>query len=144
AFLEEDFDANSFEDDLFDDEVTSSTDYRINPIQSAKNTYRNRDNNTLLSNAFFTYKLFKDVVFKATGSVNLNTQQLGQFFNSGTSQGSPQNIRNSYGQWGSMAYTRRFTWSNENTITYTKKYRQSKMTLLGGMTLQKAVTDGNS
>ncbi|MFD1631124.1 TonB-dependent receptor [Pseudopedobacter beijingensis] len=144
AFLEEDFDVSSFEEDLFDDEVISSTDYRINPIQSAKNTYRNRDNNSLLSNAFFTYNLFKDVVFKATGSINLNTVQLGQFYNSGTWQGSPQNLRNSYGQWGSMAYSKQFTWSNENTITYIKKYRQSKMTLLGGMTLQKALNEGNS
>lgn len=144
TFLDDNYDTGSFEDDLFDDQVTSNADYRINPIQSAQNTYRNKDNNSLLSNAFITYKLFKDIVFKTTGSINLNTQQLGQFYNSGTWQGSPQNIRNSYGQWGSMAYSKRFTWSNENTITYTKKYKRSKMTLLGGMTLQKTETDGNS
>jgi TonB-linked outer membrane protein, SusC/RagA family len=143
-FFRDEFNQNEFTDEIFDDAITSTTDYRINPVQSAKNTYRNRDINILRSNAYLTYKLTKDLTFKATGSIYQSTRQLGQFYNSGTREGSPQNTRNTYGQWGSMNFDKSYTWSNENTLTYNKKLGKSKLTLMGGITLQQANTEGNS
>jgi TonB-linked outer membrane protein, SusC/RagA family len=143
-FFNDEFDLNEFTEEIFDDAITSTTDYRINPVQSAKNTYRNRDINIMRSNAYVTYKITKDLTFKSTGSIYLSNRQLGQFYNSGTREGSPLNTRNTYGQWGSMNFDKSYTWSNENTLTYTRKTGKSKMTLMGGMTLQEASAEGNN
>jgi TonB-linked SusC/RagA family outer membrane protein len=132
------------EEELFDEEVTSPTDYRFNPVESAKNLYRNRDNNNLVANGYFTYNITKNLVFKSTGAINLNTIQLGTFYNSGTSQGSPKSPRNNNGQWGSMNYNSRTTWSNDNTITYSKANKNHSLTVLGGFGFQQENRKGNN
>ncbi|WP_257668125.1 TonB-dependent receptor [Parapedobacter tibetensis] len=132
------------EEELFDEDVDSPTDYRFNPVESAKNLYRNRDNNNLVANGYFTYNITKDLVFKSTGAINLNTIQLGTFYNSGTSQGSPLSPRNNNGQWGSMNYNSRTTWSNDNTITYSKANKSHSLTVLGGFGFQQENRKGNN
>jgi TonB-linked SusC/RagA family outer membrane protein len=132
------------EEELFDEDVTSTTDYRFNPVESAKNVYRNKDNNNLVANGYFTYDITKNLVFKSTGAINLNTIQLGTFYNSGTSEGSPVSPRNNYGQWGAMAYSNRTTWSNENTLTYSKVNNTNSFTVLGGFSFQKESNKGNN
>ncbi|HMI03371.1 MAG TPA: TonB-dependent receptor [Pedobacter sp.] len=132
------------EEELFDEDVTSTTDYRFNPVESAKNVYRNKDNNNLVANGYFTYDITKNLVFKSTGAINLNTIQLGTFYNSGTSEGSPISPRNNYGQWGAMAYSSRTTWSNENTLTYSKVNKTNSFTVLGGFSFQREGNKGNN
>lgn len=132
------------EEELFDEDVTSTTDYRFNPVESAKNVYRNKDNNNLVANGYFAYSIIKDLVFKSTGAINLNTVKLGTFYNSRTSEGSPNSPRNNYGQWGGMAYSSRSTWSNENTLTYTKLNKIHSLTALGGFSFQQETNKGNN
>ncbi|WP_162141674.1 TonB-dependent receptor [Pedobacter heparinus] len=132
------------EEELFDEGVTSTTDYRFNPVQSAKNVYRNKDNNNLVANGYFNYDITNNLVFKSTGAINLNTIQLGTFYNSNTSEGSPISPRNNYGQWGSMSYSSRTTWSNENTLTYSKVNKVHSLNVLGGFSFQKESSKGNN
>lgn len=132
------------EEELFDEGVTSTTDYRFNPVESAKNVYRNKGNNNLVANGYFAYSFIKDLVFKSTGAINLNTVQLGTFYNSSTSEGSPKSPRNNYGQWGAMAYSNRTTWSNENTLTYSKVNEIHSLTVLGGLSFQQETNKGNN
>ncbi|MDR6782299.1 TonB-linked SusC/RagA family outer membrane protein [Pedobacter africanus] len=132
------------EEELFDEDVTSTTDYRFNPVESAKNVYRNKDNNNLVANGYFSYDITKNLVFKSTGAINLNTIQLGTFYNSRTSEGSPVSPRNNYGQWGAMVYSSRNTWSNENTLTYSKLNKNNSLTVLGGFSFQKESNKGNN
>jgi TonB-dependent starch-binding outer membrane protein SusC len=133
----------NLEEELFDEDVSSPTDYRFNPVESAKNLYRNKDNNNLVANGYFTYDITKNLVFKSTGAINLNTIQLGTFYNSGTSQGSPISPRNNNGQWGSMDYDSRTTWSNENTLTYSKVNNNHSLNVLGGFSFQQEDKKGN-
>lgn len=130
-------------ENLFDEDVVSTTDFRVNPVQSAKNVYRKKDNSSLVTNAYVSFEIIKNLVFKATGAINLNTIKLGTFYNSKTREGSPANLGNSYGQWGSMANNNQTTWSNENTLTYTRAKRTSALTLLGGFSLQQSNSKGN-
>ena len=132
------------EEELFDEDVTSTTDYRFNPVESAKNVYRNKDNNNLVANGYFTYDIAKNLVFKSTGAINLNTIQLGTFYNSGTSEGSPISPRNNYGQWGAMTYSNRTTWSNENTLTYSRVNKTHSFNALGGFSFQRENYKGNN
>lgn len=110
---------------LIDVDIDPNQDYRVNPILSAKNEYNKTWNNGLYANAYLTYEIIKGLSFKSTGTINTSNSKREYFYNSNTAQGNPLNPQNFRGQWGGKVNTDRFTWSNENTLTYRKRFNKN-------------------
>ena len=135
---------DDLQEDLFDSDVNDVNDFRINPIISAKNTYRKRKLDNITANAYLSYNITKDLVFRTTGGVNLTNTDNGIFYNSLTRNGSSLRPSNAYGQWGSIDQARKSVWTNENTLTYTKNFNKThQLIILGGLSFQKFRNSGN-
>jgi TonB-linked SusC/RagA family outer membrane protein len=113
---------------------------RVNPVKQAANTYLQTVNSSLYTNAFLSYSLTKDLVFKTTGNISVLTSNRDEFFSSKTPRGLliPANIRKVQ---GSVAYVNTDTWSNENTLTYNKLFNKThRINALVGFSSQKGKT----
>lgn len=122
---------------ILDDAVDPQTDYRINPIISAQNEYRHNDIKNLLTNGYLNYSITKNLVLNITGGLNNRVVKTGSFFNSLTSRGTPLIPSNTKGSNGSIYYNERNIWSNENTLTYNKKFNEdNKLDAVAGFSLQ--------
>jgi len=117
-----DFTEDDLLNNLIDSDINTNNDYRVNPILSTKNEYNKTWNNTLFANAYLTYDIIKGLTFKTTGTINVNDANREYFYNSFTAQGNPTNPGNYRGQWGGKQATDRYIWSNENILTYKKKF----------------------
>ncbi|MGX5817076.1 SusC/RagA family TonB-linked outer membrane protein [Chitinophaga lutea] len=138
-----DYSEEDLEENTVDDDIDHLQDYRINPIVSAKNELRKRFVNNLISNAYVTYDITKDLTLKVTGGVNGLLSKSVAFYNSNTAKGTtalPSNVR---GQWGSKSYSERNVWSNENTLSYKKKFNnRHSIDVVGGFSWQGTTTEG--
>src|SRR5690606_11645006 len=127
-------------DGIVDEDVDdASSDFRINPLVSARNTLRDRYTNNFTTNAYATYDITKNLVLKVTGGLNGVMMRNDAFYNSKTVRGAPVELRpnNINGVNGSIRNNRRFEWLNENILTYTKRFnRVHRLEVLGAMTLQ--------
>jgi TonB-linked SusC/RagA family outer membrane protein len=117
-----DFTEDDLLGNLIDNDINTNNDYRVNPILSTNNEYNKTWNNTLFTNGYLVYDIIKGLTFKTTGTVNVNDANREYFYNSFTAQGNPVNPGNFRGQWGGKQATDRYTWSNENTLTYKKRF----------------------
>jgi len=127
-------------DGIVDEDVDdASSDFRINPLVSARNTLRDRYTNNFTTNAYATYDITKNLVLKVTGGLNGLMIRNDAFYNSKTVRGAPVELRpnNINGVNGSIRNNRRFEWLNENILTYTQRFNKvHRLEVLGGMTLQ--------
>jgi TonB-linked SusC/RagA family outer membrane protein len=135
-------DTEDLEDDLIDDDINHTSDYRVNPIISVNNEYRKNLISNLIGNAYLTIDLAKNLKLKITGGMDSRNQRNAFFYNSLTSRGTPLLPVNIFGQWGNVTYTERNTWLNENTLTWTKVINDKhKFDLLAGATAQGSKTE---
>jgi len=133
-----DFNPDDFADDFTDEGIISTSDYRVNPFVSAKNIYRKRFANNLISNLSLSYKIIDGLVLKVSGGMNSLDDNGEYFYNSQTAQGNPNSPANGNGQWGGKTKFTNLTFSNENTLTYTKKLSsKSKFDVMAANSLQK-------
>ncbi len=105
-------------DDPVDDEVVTTSDYRVNPFIDLQNQHQLNNTNVLDGNAYLTYDIIKGLTLKITGGIRHNTGLAERFFNSKTSQGSTANSSNVNGVNGSIANTLNYSFSNENSLNY--------------------------
>lgn len=130
-------DLSSFQDDLLDDQVDGSNDYRINPIQSAKNELREVRRKNIITNAYVSYDIAKNLTLRAQFGLNNRGDRRDQFYNTKTSRGTPLLPNNIRGVQGSISFYNRNVWSNENTLTYDKTFlKKHHLNLIGGTSLQ--------
>lgn len=132
----------TFMDDAFDPDVAGQSDFRVNPIISAKNQYNVGFTNMLVANGYLSYKLAKDLMLRVSGGVTRNANRREVFNNSKTSAGSP---RTTYGIAnginGSINNNIFTSWLNENTITYNKRFNKNHvLNAVGGFTMQRIRT----
>jgi len=132
----------TFIDDAFDPDVAGQSDFRVNPIISAKNQYNVGFTNMLVANGYLSYKLAKDLTLRVSGGVTRNANRREVFNNSKTSGGSP---RTTYGIAnginGSINNNIFTSWLNENTITYNKRFNKNHvLNAVGGFTMQRIRT----
>ncbi len=120
-----DFDALDLLDQVVDDEVDMLIDYRVNPVVNARNEYNKTFVNSLITNAYLQYKIGRYFTFKAQGSINTQGVNREYFYNSQTARGNERSPGNVRGQWGGKTYSDRFTWSNENTLTYKRTFEKA-------------------
>ena len=119
-------------DPTIDPNLTS--DYRVNPVISARNELRRNTALNLVTNAYADYTIIPGLVLKITGGVTYNQLKNDIFNNSMTQSGNP---RNPNGVNGSIFYNPSTTWLNENTLTYRKTFNKvHRLTVLGGFTMQ--------
>ncbi len=121
-------------DDLYDDSLDSSRDYRVNPIMAAENEHNPMFTSTFISNAFFQWKILDNLVLRVTGGYSKISQRREIFNNSKSRLGHP---RTNEKVNGSITHYERTNFLNENTLTYIFKLKNGhNLKLLGGFTLQ--------
>lgn len=105
----------TLEDNIMDDAIDSSIDYRFNPYKSLKEEYRKGYTNYLQFNGFAEYEFIKGLKLKVSGGYTYDGRKNDTFNNSGTRYGNPKSQDKVNAQ---VANAQRLTWLNENTLTY--------------------------
>lgn len=130
-------------DEMYDPAIDSNNNYRVNPIISAQNEVKNKYENNLITNGYIELDLPFDLKFRSTIGYVLKSQRYDQFNNSNTRSGNL--LTSKTGVNGSVSYTDKDSWSNENTLTYARKFnKKHSVEGLIGMTTQHGSTIYNS
>ncbi|MET4544101.1 TonB-linked SusC/RagA family outer membrane protein [Pedobacter africanus] len=118
-----------------DEYVSAGTDYRFNPIMTAKNQLRQTFARNFIGNGYAEYAFIPELRLKVTGGLNRVNRRAESFNNSNTYSGSPSNPF-SNGPNGSIVNYETTTWSNENILTYDKKFgKNHRLTAVGAFSL---------
>jgi len=123
-------------ENITDDQINSSSDYRINPLFIVNEEYRKRYTNDFRANAFVEYEMIQDLKIKVSGGWNSSNYRNEQF------NGSKSRTGNKYRTEGinaSLQNRETRTWVNENTITYRNYFdadRNHYFDILVGETMQ--------
>ncbi len=127
----------SNDEELFDDYFDGNNSAVMNPILSSKNEDKVTRKQTFISNAKLEYKLHKNLKLSVSGGYSAFTTLATEFNNSQTYKGYPM-LTNTKGVNGSVLNTSRADWMNENTLTYTKNWKNSrhKLNVVAGFTMQ--------
>ena len=125
---------SSLMDNVMDDAVDNSNDYRFNPIMSLKNEYRKNYINNLQLNGFVEYEFIKGLKLKVSGGYTYDARKNDQFNNSKTRYGGPTSTDKVNAQ---VVRNERLTWLNENTLTYQTNIKKKHFfNTLVGITFQ--------
>ena len=124
------------ENEEYDPENMQAGETRYNPVVTAENTDRNYVTDDFSAVGFLNYKIIEGLKLRMTGNLSERKIVNDVFYNSKTPQGNPQNPNNLRGINGSTRYIQRATWSNENTLTYDKRFKKGhRLNVLGGFSL---------
>lgn len=125
---------SSLLDNVMDDAVDASNDYRFNPIMSLKNEYRKYYINNLQLNGYAEYEIIKGLKLKVSGGYTYDARKQDSFNNSKTRYGGPTSTDKVNAQ---VVRNERLTWLNENTLTYqTNIQKKHFFNALAGITFQ--------
>ena len=131
------------ENNLADEDINPASDLRLNPVVSANNQYNRSVSTNVITNAFLSYEIIKNLTLRVTGGLNDTYFRSEAFHNSKTILGNNLSPANTRGQFGSKNYSELSIWSNENTLTYLKQFNKShKLDFVTGFTLQGTNTAG--
>ena len=120
--------------DVMDEAIDSSNDYRFNPIRSLKEEYRKNYINNLQLNGFAEYEFIKGLKLKVSGGYTYDARKQDTFNNSNTRYGGPTSTDKVNAQ---IVRNERLTWLNENTLTYqTNIDKKHFFNALAGVTFQ--------
>ncbi|MGN6510667.1 MAG: TonB-dependent receptor, partial [Chitinophaga sp.] len=125
-------------DEEVDDVVDGLSDLRFNPLYSVENEHRKSISDITIVNAYAEYMFGKYLKLRVTGGMTKEKIKRESFNNSKTAQGSPltQSGMN-YGVNGSVNYTERNSYLNENTLTFNKALnRFHRLNAVAGFTVQ--------
>lgn len=122
--------------DVMDPAINPATDYRINPVMQLKDEFRESFSNSLMANVYYELNITKELKFRATGGVNRGTYKYDTFHGSRTRTGNPASPAY-LGINGGRTISNSVSFSNENTITWTKKFNKNhNLNVVGGFTQQ--------
>ena len=130
---------SSLDEELFDDEFDGNNSAVMNPIISSQNEDKVTRKQTFLSNAKIDYNLHKNLRLSVSGGYTRYTYLSTEFNNSYTYKGYPT-LTNTKGVNGSVQNRERSNWMNENTLTYSKNWKNGrhKLNAVAGFTLEGA------
>ncbi len=127
---------DSLINDIIDSDIQSADDYRFNPAKSVRNEHRKTITDYLNGNIGLTWQITEGLKLKVTGGYTMNKRRQEAFNGTQTYTGyagSPSGK----GINGSIYWTDKVTWLNENTLTWNKRFaRKHNLQLLGGLTFQ--------
>lgn len=123
---------------MYDDGVNMSEDYRFNPVLSARNEYRHKTNNTLQFNASAEYEFLKNLKLKVSAGYNARDYKNEEFNGSQTRTGNshPSNTQ-SRGINAYLYESEARSYLNENTLSYKILKGNHKFDALAGLSFQK-------
>ena len=134
---------DDLENNLADEDINPASDLRLNPVVSANNQYNKSVSTNVITNAFLTYEIIKNLTLRVTGGLNDTYFRSEAFHNSKTILGNNLSPANTRGQFGTKNYSELSIWSNENTLTYLKQLNKNhKLDFVTGFTLQGTNTAG--
>lgn len=125
----------------YDPDLIDQYNVRLNPVTTSNNDYTRDISGTVLVNAYVQYKILKNLSLKMTGATSNYRLRNERFYNSKTPQGSLLNLFNTKKVNGSISFTERNIWSNENTLTYNNTFGKNHLSLLGGFSMQENKMD---
>lgn len=120
--------------ELVDDDVDASNDYRFNPIADLKNAYRKYYINNLQLNGYVEYEFLKGLKLKVSGGYTYDNRHTDTFNNSKTRYGGPTSTDKVNAE---VVRQQRLTWLNENILTYQANFKRKHfLNTMVGVTLQ--------
>jgi len=129
--------------DLFDPDVDSTNDYRVNPIIAARNEIKDRITTFLMVNSYIDIMLPLGLKWRSTFGYNKQGMRDDQFNNSKSRTGNPKTGK--LGVNASETYDERERLLNENTLSFKKKIdKKHNIDALAGVTFQKQLSIYNS
>ena len=128
------------EDQLIEDLVDESNgdlgDNRFNPVKSVMNEYKKKITDTFTANGGLEYKITPDLKLKSTFGFTDYKLRSEVFNNTKTRSGYPGS-KTGKGVNGSVTFSQRTEWVNENTLTWSKTLaKKHRVTALAGLTFQ--------
>ena len=111
---------DSLLNDLVDDDIDASNDYRFNPIADLKNAYRKYYVNNLQLNGYVEYEFIKGLKLKVSGGWTYDNRHSDTFNNSKTRYGGPTSTDKVNAE---VVRQQRLTWLNENILTYQTNFK---------------------
>ena len=123
---------------MYDEGVNMTEDYRFNPVLSARNEYRHKTTNDMSFNVGAEYELIKNLKLKVTAGYTARDYKNEEFNGSQTRTGNshPSNTQskgiNAYLYQGEAR-----SYLNENTLTYQLNKKSHSFNALVGMSVQK-------
>ncbi|RNC66396.1 TonB-dependent receptor [Proteiniphilum sp. X52] len=125
-------------EELYDDAIEMTEDYRFNPVLSAYNEHRKTITDNLSINGMIEYDIIQNLRLRTTGGYQLVNYTTEEFNNSKTRTGFYHNKNASY-KGVNAYYSQRSTdrLLNENTLSYQFRRKGHNVNLLGGITFQK-------
>ena len=119
---------------IMDDDLDSSNDYRFNPILDLKNAYRKYYTNNLQINGYVEYEFIKGLKLKVSGGYTYDNRQSDTFNGSKTRYGGPTSTDKVNAE---IMRQQRLTWLNENILTYQTNFNNKHfLNTMLGMTMQ--------
>ena len=123
---------------MYDDGVEMTEDYRFNPVLSARNEYRHKTLNNFQYNISAQYEIIKDLKLKISAGYNARDQKNEDFNGSQTRTGNshPSNTQSK----GINAYlyeAEHRSYLNENTLSYKFNKNDHRFDALIGLSFQK-------
>lgn len=129
-------DADEWMDQLVDEDINGANDYRFNPAKSVQNEYRKTTVDYLAANGALNYDVTPSLRLRVTGGYTMVKQSAESFNGSETYTGYPASS-SGQGVNGSIYWTDRTTWLNENTLTWKKDINKiHHFNILAGLTFQ--------
>lgn len=123
---------------LYDEDVDMTNDYRFNPVLSARNEYRHNITNQLSANLGVEWEIIKNLKLKLTGGYSGNDKKREEFNGSQTKTGnSHPNNTFSKGINARLQINESRSYLNENTITYSFNKKNHSFNALLGATFQR-------
>ena len=127
-------DYDNFADNLYDPDISPSSNYIVNPVSTAENELRNNTTNNIVTNAYIEYQINSKLRFRATGGINNSFLTRDAFNNSMTNSGGPSSVFKQ-GVNGSISTLSTNNWLNENTLTYSNRFNNvHDLTIVAGIT----------
>lgn len=128
-----------FSEEIIDPEAITDAvlAYNFNPYVQVQNELRERSTENLVSNTYLDWEIIKKLKFKSTFGFNKQRFTNNSFNNSRTSSGNPITSPNAILVNGSVQDNYINNWSNENTISYSNKFKKyHSINALAGVSLQ--------
>ncbi|MDY3782909.1 MAG: TonB-dependent receptor [Candidatus Cryptobacteroides sp.] len=123
-------------DQLVDEEISGSNDYRFNPAKSVRNEYRKTLVDNFSANLAVNFDFTDALRLRITGGYNAYNSRNEQFNGTETYTGYPASS-SGLGVNGAIYWTDRTSWVNENTLTWNKTIRRHHhLNILAGITFQ--------
>lgn len=130
---------------LYDEDVDMTNDYRFNPVLSARNEYRHNITNQLSANIGVEWEIIKNLKLKVTGGYSGNDRKREEFNGSQTKSGnSHPNNTFSKGINAKLQINESRSYLNENTLTYSLNMKKHNLNALLGATFQKTTSSYHS